>query len=183
MPSGVSESRPLIACRMPTRSSPRTSGHEFEAVLHLELEVLLRERELGRRQGRLRDRRDVVGVHEDRSVGVRADLQVASVLALVHVGVHVPDDRERDLADGLGQLGTGPTLIIWWTAGVSGIDAPAIFAIRGLQTPQHDHDRVCLDRPRVGPDAADAAVVDIDAGRPRSRPRPSARRAPGRARA
>ena len=26
--------------------------------------------------------------------------------------------------------------IIWWTAGVSGIDAPAIRAIRGLQTPQ-----------------------------------------------
>ncbi len=32
--------------------------------------------------------------------------------------------------------GTGPTLIIWWTAGVSGIDAPAIRAIRGLQIPQ-----------------------------------------------
>ena len=32
--------------------------------------------------------------------------------------------------------GIGPTLIIWWTAGVSGIAAPAIFAIRGLQTPQ-----------------------------------------------
>ena len=26
--------------------------------------------------------------------------------------------------------------IIWWTAGVSGIEAPAIRAIRGLQTPQ-----------------------------------------------
>ena len=32
--------------------------------------------------------------------------------------------------------GTGPTSIIWWTAGVSGIDAPAIRAIRGLQQPQ-----------------------------------------------
>ena len=32
--------------------------------------------------------------------------------------------------------GIGPTLIIWWTAGVSGIAAPAIRAIRGLQTPQ-----------------------------------------------
>ena len=32
--------------------------------------------------------------------------------------------------------GTGPTLIIWWTAGVSGIDAPAIRAMRGLQIPQ-----------------------------------------------
>ncbi len=30
----------------------------------------------------------------------------------------------------------GPTLIIWCTAGVNGIVAPAILAIRGLQTPQ-----------------------------------------------
>ena len=32
--------------------------------------------------------------------------------------------------------GIGPTLIIWCTAGVSGIDAPAMRAMRGLQTPQ-----------------------------------------------
>jgi len=32
--------------------------------------------------------------------------------------------------------GTGPMSIIWWTAGVSGIDAPAMRAIRGLHTPQ-----------------------------------------------
>ncbi len=32
-------------------------------------------------------------------------------------------------------IGTGPTSIIWCTAGVSGIDAPAIAAIRGLHTP------------------------------------------------
>ena len=31
--------------------------------------------------------------------------------------------------------GTGPTSIIWWTAGVSGIDAPAMRAMRGLHTP------------------------------------------------
>ncbi len=32
--------------------------------------------------------------------------------------------------------GTGPTLIIWCTTGVRGIDAPAISAIFGLHTPQ-----------------------------------------------
>jgi hypothetical protein len=32
--------------------------------------------------------------------------------------------------------GTGPISIIWWTAGVSGIEAPAMRASRGLQTPQ-----------------------------------------------
>ncbi len=34
------------------------------------------------------------------------------------------------------KCGTGPTSIIWCTAGVSGIVAPAIRAMRGLQTPQ-----------------------------------------------
>jgi hypothetical protein len=34
------------------------------------------------------------------------------------------------------KCGTGPTSIIWCTAGVSGIDAPASRATLGLQTPQ-----------------------------------------------
>ena len=34
------------------------------------------------------------------------------------------------------KCGTGPMSIIWWTAGVSGIEAPAMRASRGLQTPQ-----------------------------------------------
>ena len=63
--------------------------------------------------------------------------------------------------------GTGPTLIIWWTAGVSGIDAPAIRAIRGLQTPQAMTTVSARDVALVGPDAADAAVDDVDARRPR----------------
>jgi hypothetical protein len=32
--------------------------------------------------------------------------------------------------------GAGPMSIIWWTIGVSGIEAPAILAIRGLHAPQ-----------------------------------------------
>ena len=59
--------------------------------------------------------------------------------------------------------GTGPTLIIWWTAGVSGIDAPAIRAIRGLQTPQAMTTVSASMSPCVGPDAAHAAVDDVDA--------------------
>ncbi len=34
------------------------------------------------------------------------------------------------------KCGTGPMSIIWWTAGVSGMHAPAMRARRGLQTPQ-----------------------------------------------
>ena len=95
-PSGVSESRPLIAYLIPTDSSPSTSGTSCERVLELELEVLLRERQLGRRQRRLLDRRDLVGLVEDRPVRVRADLEALPVLALVHVRVHVAHDREVD---------------------------------------------------------------------------------------
>jgi len=65
-----------------------------------------------------------------------ADLHVAAVLALVHVGVHVPDDRVRDLPDVPSNRAMGPTLIIWCTTGVSGIRAPAMAAMRGLHTPQ-----------------------------------------------
>ena len=36
----------------------------------------------------------------------------------------------------LAKRGTGPMSIIWCTAGVSGIRAPAMAAIRGLQQPQ-----------------------------------------------
>ena len=137
LPSGVSDSRPLIASFTPDRLVADDLGEELERVLELGVEVLLGERQHRRREGGRGDRRDVVGVHEDRPVGVRADLEAGPVLALVHVRVHVADDREADVAGRvLEQLGTGPMSIIWWTAGVSGIDAPAIFAIRGLQTPQ-----------------------------------------------
>ena len=71
---------------------------QLERVLHLLLEVLLRERELRRRKRRLLVRRNLLGVVEDRTVGVRADLEPAPVLALVHVRVHVAHDRELDHA-------------------------------------------------------------------------------------
>ena len=70
--------------------------HQLERVLHLEREVVLGERELGRRQRRLLDRGDLARVVEDRAVGVRADLEAGAVLALVHVRVHVAHDRELD---------------------------------------------------------------------------------------
>ncbi len=66
-------------------------------MLHLDLEIRLGERELGRRERGLLDRRDVLGVVEDRPVRVRADLEVTASLALVHVGVHVSHDRKLDV--------------------------------------------------------------------------------------
>jgi hypothetical protein len=71
-------------------------GHELERVLHLRVEVGLREWELGRREGRLLDRGDLLGVVEDRAVGIRADLEADPVLSFVHEDVHVAHDRELD---------------------------------------------------------------------------------------
>jgi hypothetical protein len=45
--------------------------------------------------------------------------------------------------------GTGPMSIIWCTAGVSGIDAPAMRARRGLQTPQQITTASASMSPRV----------------------------------
>ena len=82
-------------------------GHQLEGLLQLRVEVLLGERHLRRRQLGLLDRGDVLGVPQDRAVGVGADLHVGAVLALVAEGVHVADDREGDLAGLTGELRAG----------------------------------------------------------------------------
>ena len=73
-------------------------GHQLVGLLELRVEVVVGERQLGRGQLRLVDRGDVLGLHQDRAVGVGADLHVGAVLTLVAERVHVAHDRERDLA-------------------------------------------------------------------------------------
>ena len=102
-PSGVSESRPLIAYFTPTDSSPTISGISSSASSICWTKSSSGERQLGRRQRRLLDRGDLVGVVEDRPVRVGADLEPAAVLALVHVRVHVAHDRVLDRALGVGE--------------------------------------------------------------------------------
>ena len=72
-------------------------GHELEGVLHLGVEVGLGERQLGRGERRRLERGDLLRVVVDRAVRVRADLEARAVLALVHEGVHVANDRVLDL--------------------------------------------------------------------------------------
>ena len=152
----VADADPLVA---------EDVGNELEGLLQLRVEVVLGERQLGRRERRGLDRRDVVGLHEDRPVGVRADLEVAAVLALVHVRVHVAHDRVRRSRPAVSaNMRHRPDVIIWWTAGVSGIEAPAMRAMRGLQMPQAMTTDVRLDVALVRPDAGDAAVDDVEPG-------------------
>ena len=81
----------------------------------------------------------------------------------------------------LAKRGTGPMSIIWWTAGVSGISAPAMRAIAGLQTPQATTTILGLDVAAGGPHPAHAAALDVDAqhlgvGRDRERASPATAR-------
>ena len=60
------------------------------------------------------------------------------------------------------KCGTGPTSIIWCTAGVSGMLAPAIRAIFGDQTPQQTTTISVAMSPRDVRIPHDAAVLDVD---------------------
>src|ERR1019366_49287 len=73
--------------------------HQLQGVLELGVEVVLGEGHLGGREGGLFNGGDLVGRDDDRTVRVGADFEVAAVLALVHVGVHVANDRVGNLAD------------------------------------------------------------------------------------
>ena len=135
IPSGVSESRPLMACRMPTVSSPRTSGTSSSACSIWSSKS---------------------SWVNGSSVGDSADAAIEGMSsASIRIGrcAYEPTSRSPpcwrsymlvSMSRTIGNVisptvpancGTGPTLIIWWTAGVSGMWAPAIFAIRGLQQP------------------------------------------------
>ena len=67
-------------------------------------------------------------------------------------------------------IGTGPTLIIWCTAGVSGIDAPAMRAMRGLQIPQHTTtvsarmSPLSVRTPRTRPPSTSIPVISVTGG-------------------
>ena len=54
--------------------------------------------------------------------------------------------------------------IIWWTAGVSGIDAPAIFGDARPPDAAGDDDRLGLDVALVRADPLDVAVLDVEPG-------------------
>ena len=95
-------------------------------------------------------------------MGVRADLHVAAVLALVAVGVHVPDDRVGDLADGVRQHRDRP-------------DADHLVDRRRERDRRSGHrrdprapdaggddDDVRLEVALVGPDPGDVPVLDVD---------------------
>ena len=124
-----------MAWRMPTRSSPRMSGTSSSACsIWSEKSSWVK----------------------GSSVGERAEAAIEGISsASMRIGrwAYEPTSRSPpcwrsymlvSMSRMIGKVisptvsaksGTGPTLIIWCTAGVRGMDAPAMRAIRGLHTP------------------------------------------------
>ena len=137
--------------------------HQLEGLLQLRVEVVGGERQLGRRELRLLDRRDLVGVVQDRAVRVGADLHVGAVLALVAERVHVADDRERDLARPLGELRDRPHRDHLVHRG--GERDRRARHPRELRAPHAagDHDGLGLDVAAGGAHPPDPALLDVHA--------------------
>ena len=139
-------------------------GHQLERLLQLQVEVLGGEGELGGGERGLLDRRDLVRVHEDRTVRVGADLHVAAVLPLVHVRVDVADDREEDLARRLLEerdRADADHLVDGGRERDRGAGH-----LRDPRAPDAaaDEDVLRLDRALVGVHSPDAPVLDVDPG-------------------
>ena len=66
------------------------------------------------------------------------------------------------LREACSKRGTGPMSIIWWTAGVSGMLAPAMRASFGLQTPQAMTTVSDVDVSLGRTDLPHAAALDVD---------------------
>ena len=135
-PSGVSDSSPLIAYLIPTDSSPSTSGTSCSACSSCSSKSSCVNGSSvgdsdassmdGISSGSWRIGRCAYEPTSSPCPSWRSYMFV-SMSRTIGNSIDVFDERNR---------GTGPTSIIWCTAGVSGIDAPAMRAMRGLHTPQ-----------------------------------------------
>ena len=138
--------------------------HQVDGLFQLVVEVVRRERQLGGGQRRRLDRRDVVGVVEDRPVGVRPDLHRPGGLALVAERVHVADDRVGDLGVGLLQH-VDRTDVDHLVHGRRERDRRSRHR-RDAWTPHaaRDRDVLGLDPTLVGDHGPDRAVGDLEVG-------------------
>ena len=173
---GVSESRPLIAYLMPTDSSPTISGISSSAC---SICWTKSSSVNGSSVGESADS-SIEGISSGSCrIGRWAYEPTSSPLPSWRSYMFVSMSRTIGYSIALlapAKRGTGPMSIIWCTAGVSGIDAPAMRASRGLQTPQAITTTSVSTSPRVVRTRRHAAVLDVDAehlgvGRHRQRAR------------
>ena len=132
----MTDSTPLIAYFTPTLSSPTISGISSSAISIC-----------GSKSSWVNG--SSVGVSADSSMlGMSSASSVIGRWAYEPISRPVPSWRSYmfvSMSRTIGysiipvvsaNRGAGPMSIIWWTIGVSGIEAPAIRAILGLQAPQ-----------------------------------------------
>jgi len=155
--------QPVDGVAHPGAGPVQDVAEQLERLLHLRVEVLVGERELGGRERGGRDRRDVVGVDQDRAVRVRPDLQVGAALALVHQRVHVPDDRERDLRAGALELRDGAHVDHLVHRGGQRDGGAGHAGEARAPHPAGEHHELGVDVPAVGPHATHPAALGVDA--------------------
>src|SRR6266567_207276 len=148
-PSGVSDSRPLIACRMPTLGSPRMSGISSSACSSDSSKSSLVK---GNSVGDSLDWPMVVGAH----------LEVTAVLAFVAVGIHVADDGVLDLADGVGKQRHRPDTDHLVHRGTERDRSPGHAGETRAPDAARDDHGLGFDIALVRPHSTDPAVFDID---------------------
>ena len=148
-PSGVSERMPLIAYLIPTDSSLRTSGISSSASsICCVKSSCVNGNSVGESAASSFD-----GISSGSCrIGRWAYEPISSPLPSWRSYMFV--SMSRTIGNSITpfvsvKCGTGPTSIIWCTAGVSGIDAPAMRASLGLHTPQQTTTQSVSTSPRV----------------------------------
>ena len=96
-------------------------------------------------------------------MGVRADLQTAPMLALVHVRVHVAHDRKLDVALCVGEAWRGPDIDHLMDGRRQWDRRPRHPGEARTPHAARDHDGVGLDVAARGPHAAHAPMLGVDA--------------------
>ena len=136
MPSGVRAMRPLIAYFTPTVSSPTISGMSASASsIWGSKSSAVNGNSVGDSAASAIDGISSGSWRIERWAYEPISSPIPSWRSYMRTSMSrtIGNSMARDV---FAKRGTGPTSIIWWTAGVRGIRAPAISAIIGDQTPQ-----------------------------------------------
>ena len=136
MPSGVRAMRPLIAYFTPTDSSPTISGMSVSASsIWGSKSSCVNGNSVGDRAASSSEGISSGSCRIERWAYDPISSPMPSWRSYMRTSMSRTIGKSMARAV-VSKRGTGPTSIIWWTAGVSGMRAPAISAMSGDQTPQ-----------------------------------------------
>ena len=135
IPSGVRERMPLIAYLIPTDSSPTISGISSSACSSWSVKSsCVNGNSVGVSAASSTEGRSSGSYRIARWAYEPISSEVPSCRSYMFVSMSRTIGNSM-LRDACSKRGTEPMSIIWWTAGVNGMEAPAMRASFGLQTP------------------------------------------------